>query len=64
MAWKRAKTAVSPEEFGANGRVKRSGGHLCVVIITVGGQEDLGPLLDAAQEDGQVGLWRTPFWFQ
>lgn len=41
-----------------------AGGHLGVGIIAVGGQEDLGHLLEAPEEDGQIGLWGAHRWFQ
>lgn len=58
------KNSSYPEKVAGHGGAQRSGGHLSVGIITVGGEEDLGHLLNAAQEDGQVGLWTTPFCFQ
>lgn len=33
--------------------------HLGVAVVTVGGEEDLRHLLNPAQEEGQIGLWRT-----
>lgn len=62
--WTRTKAAVILRGLLVLKGFKCSGGHLGVGIITVGGQEDLGHLLKAPEEDEQVGLWGTQRWFQ